>query len=146
MYFAGVNFHGSERITLFQFNLSKWHKSYFLCWTLQLCSKISHLFDHSYLTQALFQTIVGCDYRTQSSSLNFEKYVFIENGKKMCPKNMHPCPQYIEWACYIQCDGKDPIFWPPNKSEMDDRRFEKYVYGKVNVNNPCRKMTSFLRL
>ena len=40
MYFAGVNFRGSERISLFQFNLNKWPKSYFLGWTLQLSSKI----------------------------------------------------------------------------------------------------------
>ena len=62
--------------------------------SVELCSKISHSFDRSYVTQALFQTIVGCDYCTQSSSLNFEKYVFIGNGQKMCPKNMHPFPQY----------------------------------------------------
>ena len=53
MYFAGINFCCSQKISLFQFNLTKWHKNCFLCWTLQLCSKISHLFDRSFLTQAL---------------------------------------------------------------------------------------------
>ena len=30
--------------------------------------------------QGLFWTYVGCDYRTQSSALNFEKSIFIRNG------------------------------------------------------------------
>ena len=35
---------------------------------------------------------VGCDYRIQSSTLNFEKNIFIRNGQNMCRKNMHPSP------------------------------------------------------
>ena len=35
----------------------------------------------NFISQGLFLTFVGCNYRTQSSALSFSKNIFIRNGK-----------------------------------------------------------------
>ena len=68
--------------------------------------------------QGPFQTLIGCDYRAQPSTLSFLKNIFIRNGSKwhlfwgllankmpffrqMCPQKTHPCPQSLEQGLLI---------------------------------------------
>ena len=52
------------------------HCYYFCTYTCIFC----YLCFYNYLFQGLFQTFVGCNYRTQSIALSVEKNIFVRNG------------------------------------------------------------------
>ena len=78
--------------------------------------------------------------------LILKKIFSLEMVRKCALKKRTHAPIYRIGPVTYSVAEKNPIFWQRNKSVTDDRKFEKYAYEKIKVNNPCRHMMSLQRL